>query len=541
MDLTGFQDIANIFIILSVAVFIAFILKNAFFLFLTYYQQGFVWAGRARLAEILFRHYLARPYAVHLRSNSAELLRNLTTSTHEIFAGVVMPLITLTTELLVSVVILAVLLVVDPTATILTTVVLGGCLAAVYGLIRRRLQRWGVESQATQLRILQTAQQALASLQEIKVRGAASFYAETFAAVMARNSTCRRNAQVITQLPRVTIEVLVIGAVLLGALAYLMQGRSLAEGVPVLGLFAVAAFRLMPSLNRIAMQFNSLRFNAAAVDVLHGDFLAAGALPAVPAPSSALTFAKSIVLNNISYHYAKEIADVLSGVSLRIERGQSIALVGPSGSGKSTLVAILMGLLEPSAGFIAVDDCRLDAATLPSWQSHLGYIPQDVFILDDTLRRNIAFGQADADIDEARVHRAISLATLDGLVSDLAHGLDTVLGDRGVRLSGGQRQRAGIARALYLDSDVLVLDEATSSLDVETESQITSAIERLRGDKTLIIVAHRLSTVQFCDIIFFLKDGRVVDRGSFFDLTARNADFRSMVDKLSLATGRIDR
>jgi ABC-type multidrug transport system fused ATPase/permease subunit len=292
----------------------------------------------------------------------------------------------------------------------------------------------------------------------------------------------------------------------------LAQNRSLDAVLPTLGLFTAVAFRLMPSANRVLTSIQTLRYLGPTVDVLHAEFALVVPEPAEarhaiqPAPAK-------LTLDAVHYSYPGATGKALSGVSLSIERGHSVGLIGASGAGKSTLVDILLGLLTPDSGTVQLDGAVIQKR-LRDWQDQIGYVPQTIFLTDDTLRRNVAFGLPNGRIDDAAVRRAISASQLDSLVASLPDGLDTVVGERGIRLSGGQRQRIGIARALYHDPAVLVLDEATSSLDTATEREVMQAVRALRRGKMIIIVAHRLSTVADCDNLYRLEGGRVVAEGS---------------------------
>jgi ATP-binding cassette subfamily C protein len=301
------------------------------------------------------------------------------------------------------------------------------------------------------------------------------------------------------------------------------------ESVPLLGLYAYAGFRVIPSANRIVFLLSEIRFGRAALDRVRGDLaLIARNVPggAAEPSDSDLRFEERLDLERVSYTYEQGAGPVITDLSLTIRRGESIGIVGATGAGKSTLVDLVVGLLEPTAGRLAVDGVDI-RTRLASWQRHIGYVPQSAFLIDDTLRRNIAFGIPDREIDERRVQAATQRAQLESLVASLPEGLATTVGERGVRLSGGERQRVGIARALYHEPAVLVFDEATSALDSRTEAELTRAIEALRGDTTLVLVAHRLSSVRHCDRLVLLRDGRIADSGTFDELMTRNADFRS--------------
>jgi ATP-binding cassette subfamily C protein len=331
------------------------------------------------------------------------------------------------------------------------------------------------------------------------------------------------------------VESVIVTGVLLAVVVILAKGGSSGEIVGVLTLFAAAAFRLIPSTNRIIIALTGIKKGAHAVGLVYDDMRLFGDHPdeAMGDNGKTFTFNDAITVKGLTFHYPEGDGAALKNIDLVLKKGESLGLVGPSGSGKTTFADIVLGLLRPTSGVVTVDGVDISNA-MRAWRRQIGYVPQSIYIIDDTLSRNIAFGLDDAEIDKNKLRKAIRLAQLEELVSDIPDGLETRLGERGVRLSGGQRQRVGIARALYRDPEVLILDEATSSLDGETEHEINSAIERLTGEKTLIIIAHRLSTVRKCQRLAFLRDGRLVDIGSFEELNARNADFSHMVELAQL-------
>ena len=288
--------------------------------------------------------------------------------------------------------------------------------------------------------------------------------------------------------------------------------------LPILGLFSAAAFRLLPSVNRLIGAFQGLRYSVPVINLLFNEFRLFDSLPSQKNIKHALHFQSVVSLDHVDYQYDSAHTLALNNISLRIPVGASVGLVGPSGGGKSTLVDIILGLLPPTQGHVKVDGFDIQT-NLRGWQDQIGYVPQSIYLTDDTLRRNVAFGLSDDMIDEVAVTKAIRLAQLDDFVKSLPDGVNTVVGERGVRLSGGQRQRIGIARALYHDPAVLVLDEATSALDTATEQGVMEAINALHGTKTLIIVAHRLSTVAQCDRLYRIEQGKIVAEGSFEQVT----------------------
>jgi len=374
-------------------------------------------------------------------------------------------------------------------------------------------------------------------IKDIKASGRENFFATTLGGILHRNCMARRRYQFTTATPRLLLETLAIGIMLLGIVGLLTMGRSPGEVVVTLGLFGVVAFRLMPSLNRLTGYASNLRAGSAMVGTIHADIQKVRALPgagavfAEPDPLS-LPLHETLKVENVSYRYPGAERPALAGIDMTVRRGQSVALVGASGAGKTTLADVLLGLLEPDIGNILADGVAI-RSHLRRWQRSIGYVPQDVFLLDGTIRSNVAFGIRDEEIDDERVMKAIRLAQLEKLVEGMPQGLHTVVGEKNA-LSGGQRQRIGIARALYNDPDVLVMDEATSALDAETEHLITQAIESLHGDKTLFIIAHRLSTVRRCDLIFLMHQGMIEDVGSFNELVERHPRFANMVKLMGM-------
>lgn len=326
------------------------------------------------------------------------------------------------------------------------------------------------------------------------------------------------STKTLTDLPRLWLELLAVAGLVALVLVLLVQGKPPTTLLPILGVFAAAAFRIMPSANRILGALQNLRYSLPAIDKLYQEILLLNNT-ASNESNDTMLFQNMLTLEQVTYRYENAEHRALNGVSLNIKWGTAVGFIGTSGAGKSTLVDVILGLLTPASGRVLVDNVDIQS-NLRGWQNQIGYVPQSIFLTDDSLRRNIAFGLSDDLIDDEAVLRAIKAAQLEAFVGGLSEGVNTLVGERGVRLSGGQRQRIGIARALYHDPGVLVLDEATSSLDMATEKSVMEAINALHGEKTLIIIAHRLSTVANCDWIYKMEQGCVIDAGSFEKLTA---------------------
>ena len=519
----------------TVLVALFYVVKNTLLIVGAYVQNAVVNNSVAMAARSLLRGYLSAPYASLFQRNSAELIRNLTDSVEGMFRQVLLSTVILVSEVLVIAGIVTTLTLTAPFVTLITAVILFGTMISLLRLTRRIFTRWGGQQQELKRSILQNLQQSLGGLKEVKVMGREEFFCERVAARQSALLRITARYGAITAVPRLLIETLFVGGMVLVILLVIGRGKAPTDLIPVLGLYAYAGFRIIPSANRILLQLASIRVGTAATNQVYADLISftPPAFAAIGEPNGeALTFTDRLVLDGVSYAYADTHIPVLQEVTLTIRRGESVGIVGPTGVGKSTLIDLILGLLQPSDGRITVDGKDMCQA-LRSWQRKIGYVPQSIFLIDDSLRRNIAFGLKDADIDEQRLQAALHMARLEEFVASLPQGLDTAVGERGIRLSGGQRQRVGIARALYREPEVLLFDEATSALDNQTERAVIGAIETLRGEKTLVIVAHRLSTVRGCDRLVFLRDGRIAGCGSFEELLTNNADFRAMATAVS--------
>lgn len=484
--------------------------KALFLAFLAWRQARFVFGLQANLSQRLFTGYLRQPYTFHLQRNSAQLIRNVTGEVG-LLSGSLSAGLTVLTEILVMLGISVLLCAVEPLGTLFVVSTLGLAGWGFHRLTRGRILRWGKARQLHDGLRIQHLQQGLGGAKDVKLFGRENDFLAQYRVHNVGSARVGQRQTILQQLPRLWLELLaVIG---LAALVIVMigQGKPLEALLPTIGLFAAAAFRLMPSVNRTLGAMQKMRYVLPVIDTLHSEIRLVDGTQA-PQHGEPLSFRRELTLDQVSFRYPSVEALALCGVSLSIPRGVSVGFVGQSGAGKSTLADIILGLLTPESGTVKVDGTDIQT-NLRGWQDLIGYVPQTIFLTDDTLRRNVAFGLPNEQIDEAAVWRATRAAHLEAFVNDLPQGLDTVVGERGIRLSGGQRQRIGIARALYHDPQVLVLDEATSSLDTVTEQGVMKAVRALQGGKTILIVAHRLSTVKHCDYLFHLEGGQVVEEG----------------------------
>jgi ABC-type multidrug transport system fused ATPase/permease subunit len=492
------------------------------------------WQIRAPLSTRLLEGYLRSPYAFFLRRASSRSLTTIVNAAGQVAQSVV-GFADLISDLALIVIINATLLFLQPVVTLIAMLILGLVGAAYLGIGQQRFRRWGRATVEASTLMYEVATEAMSGIKQLKILGIEDHFIGRFDTQVRNYGRAARRNSFAGQALKPLLELLVVAGLLIPIAVALLTGIAAADLVPVLALFAVSAYRLMPGLLHLTSVLQNLSFAQASFAMIDADLSAFRAFTSPHDPiKQDRRLLREIRLEHVSFCYDGTRAPSLDDVSLTIPRGDSIGIVGPSGAGKTTLVDLILGLLAPTSGRIVIDGREREAGAA---QPRLfGYVPQESFLVNDTIGKNIALGAADRSIDDGKLARALAAASLDEVVAQSPAGLDTVVGERGLRLSGGQRQRIGIARALYFDPDVLIFDESTSALDATTESAIAQAIQALRKDKTLIIIAHRLSTVKKCDRLFFMQAGRIVDSGSFAELAERNADFNAMVREMELTS-----
>jgi ATP-binding cassette, subfamily B, bacterial PglK len=515
----------ELLVLASVATAAFFILRALIMLGQQYYQSRTTHLAGVDLSSRLFARYLQLPYAFHLRRNSSELIRNTSDSVSEILGSVITPAVRIISDGLMVLAIVVVLVVTAPLATGLAALALVPLVFITMRIIQPRIKRLGRISQEAGKHSYQALQQGLHGYRDITVLGRQDFFLDRFRTARHTIAGTRIRRSVLGQVPRLSIEATVITLIATFIAVSTLADDGAAGSLPVIGLFAYAALRVMPALNHIVSSLNAIRFGGAALEDVEADL----ALPLLDTVHDVprLRLERELCFEQVSFQYEGTTEPTLHELELVINHGESIGVVGATGAGKSTLIDLLVGLSRPTAGRITVDGVDLRGREA-GWQQDIGLVSQQVYLLDDTLRRNIGLGVRDEDISEEQVREAVRLAQLEEFVASLPQGLDTVVGEGGVRVSGGQRQRVAIARALYRRPSVLVFDEGTSALDNLTEAALTEALAGLREDHTIITVAHRLSTVQSHDRIVFMHEGRIVDVGGFVELTRRNEDFRRL-------------
>jgi len=528
----GFSTINHYLLFLGICTFF-FILFGAAFKSLTIYALNrFSRMREYSISSRMLGVYLRQPYVWFLNRHSAELGKAVLSETEKVVTGVLVPALRILAYGTITVMLAVFLLAAEPIATLVGALVIGGGYVTVFVIARRYLSVIGSERLRANGVRFRVAQEGLGGIKDVKLMGLEDAYLRRFRPPAERYAATNAAAMTIAETPRFLLEAIVFGAMMAFLLTMLStRGGTLDQIVPTVGVFALAGARIFPSLQHIYRAASQLRFNRPTLDALHEDIRVRSAASSVAAPATdgAVTLRERLELANVFYAYPDTPRPALAGLDLTITANTTVGLVGTSGAGKTTAADILLGLLAPQAGAMLVDGQPIDAANLRTWQRRLGYVPQHIFLTDDSIAANIALGRSAEEIDIAAVERAAHIAELhDFVVNELPAGYATAVGERGVRLSGGQRQRIGIARALYHDPDVLILDEATSALDNLTERAVMDAVRNLAHAKTIVMIAHRLSTVRNCNTIFMLEHGRCVAAGDYDTLFEQHQAFREL-------------
>jgi len=530
-NFTNSKSHEEFLIILGFGVIIAISVSNTYQAFMAWAMTNFSRNQTHLLSVRLLRQYLFQPYRFFLNRNTSEMGKNIVAEVSRSVAGVLLPLLNLSSKFIISFSIFILLFAIEPLTALISLLVVGGIYGILFLSVKNRLRRIGVETTDAATERFKIANESMSGIKEIKLRGTENIFLELFfkhSEIYARNYAIRALLAII---PRYFIEVLAFGGIVVIILSLLMTGKTGTEVITLISVYAMAGYRLLPALQSIYSDLTNLKFNLPAIDVLAADFGSDRQIKPSVDDKTELIFEEKINLEKIHFSYDNDLP-VLSGINLCIECNTTVGLVGSTGAGKTTLVDIILGLLDPKKGSITVDSIKINQSNSKSWQRKLGYVPQSIFLLDDTIKRNIAFSASSNQINDNRIIEVAKMANLHQYITTLDDGYNAKVGERGVRLSGGQIQRIGIARALYHNPEVLILDEATSSLDGVTENVVMDAIHNLSNKKTIIMIAHRLSTIKECDVIYFLDKGKIVDSGSYNELIKSNQKFKEMANTL---------
>ena len=509
---------SDFIVIAMISLLFVFIFKTGFLIWKVWLQRGFSNEITSRISRDLFDVYLHQPFSYHLEHNSSTLIRNAQSSS-SLMTGIIDPLLLVISESLVTVGLLFLILWLEPIGSLVTIISFSIFALSFQKVTSAKVRKWGEADNFHKGMLIQHLQQGFGGVKDVKVLRRERFFVREYNSHLESSSKVLRKYETVSTLPRFGLELLTIVGLTLLISVMVLTGRQVSEVMPIIGLFGATAFRLLPAAHQFLASLQSINRNMPILKTLSNDLSLVGNddLEVV----EGIDPFEILEMQNLYFGYGSLLSEALSDVSLSIVKGEAVGFVGQSGAGKSTLVDVLLGLLEPRQGSMFINGSGIKSRIL-WWRSKIGYVPQSIFLTDDTLRKNVAFGLPDEEIDENSVRAAIRSAQLEEFVNSLPEGLNTMVGERGVRLSGGQRQRIGIARALYNNPEVLVLDEATSSLDTETEHGVMQAVQALQGDKTVIIVAHRLSTVEYCDRLYRLDAGRIVDEGTFDEVMNRS-------------------
>lgn len=532
----NFNSVDNFLFFLGIVVFVIFISTLAFRAFTLYAITRFSSMRVHTMACRLLAAYLRQPYEYFLGRNTADMAKSILSEINQVTTKVLMPLMKLIAGVMMAVAILLLLLVVEPMVSIGAAVLLGGFYTIVYVFSRRVLHYIGEDRiLANKERFILTSE-VLNGIKELKLLGRDNAYMLRFEEPSKRYARHQATVTLISQLPRYAIQAVSLGGVVLMILYLLGRHKDLENALPLIALFAFAGYRLIPAFQEVFGNIAQLRYGLPVLDSLYKDLTAKQEFEKkiTNKTNIRLDLSYQITIKDVTYRYPSSEKDALKNLNIIMPRGNSIGFVGRTGAGKSTTVDLILGLLTPTKGQILIDKIPLDSSNMRAWQDKIGYVPQSIYLSDDTVAANIAFG-IDADsIDYKAVENAARIAHIHDYINlEMPDGYYTIVGERGVRLSGGQRQRLAIARALYHDPDVIIFDEATSALDNSTEAAIMEAIEELHGTKTIILIAHRLSTVRSCDRIFLLDNGEVKAEGRYQELLTNSLEFRNLAQTVA--------
>ncbi|MCC1495744.1 ABC transporter ATP-binding protein [Alcanivorax sp. 1008] len=487
----------------------------------------------AELSSRLYRHYMHQPWLFHAGGSSSQLTNQIAQECTRITAGIINPLMQMNARIVMATLMAVAIFIFNPAVAITGLTLFAVAYLTMYRIVRQKLIRNGGIITSSQRLRFKLMGEGFGGIKDVLLLGRQEIFTDRFDHASAGFAAAQGKNQVISQVPRFVMELAAFGSVIF-LILYLLAAYdgNLGTILPVLSVYALAGFKLLPAFQQIYSSISSIRGSLTAFEGLRDDLRASASATLQPVRSRSgkehLIPRQSIEIKSVQFTYPGKAEPALRDLTMTIGVNKVIGVVGASGSGKSTVIDILLGLIQPDTGLLLVDGEPIAKERLRSWQNSLGFVPQSIFLADSSIRENIAFGLPLDLVDEEKVRRAASMAHLDELLAELPQGLDTRVGERGVQLSGGQRQRIGIARALYNDADVLVLDEATSALDGITEKLIMDAIHDFSGKKTIVMIAHRLATVRKCDIIYFLEDGCVVDKGSYTELIERSPTFKKM-------------
>lgn len=533
---SGLSDPADFLFAVGIGVLLTLGVSSIFSVFTTWRLSLFGMQVGAEIADRLYKHYLNQSWLFHASNSSAQLTRKIAAETNRVTTSILIAFVKLNSKLVLALFIAVAVISYHPVVAIAGLLIFSGGYLCVYFVVRKRLLRNGVTISRTQGDRFRLMNEAFGGIKDLILLDRTNSFVDQFSATGERLARAQGTSAAYSQVPRYLMELIAFGAMIGLVLVLLrMHDGTLSQVLPVLAVYALAGLKLLPALQQIYNSVTTIKAAIPALESIKPDLVASQSSPRTTRSNARASEGKvslvepgDISLEGVTFSYPGKDKPALADLNLRITQNTTVGLVGESGSGKSTTIDLILALIEPQQGNLKVGDTVIDQSNRKLWQKNIGFVPQSIFLSEGSIAENIAFGLAPDEIDLNKVRQAATIAHLDELIADMPDGLNTMVGERGVRLSGGQRQRIGIARALYNQASVLVFDEATSALDGITENIIMSAIHELAGQKTIILIAHRLKTVEQCDIIYMMDEGRVVDHGTYTELLSRNEKFKHM-------------
>ena len=528
-----FQSINHFLIFLGVSVLLILIISNALMFLSLWGLARFSWMRNHTISRRLLISYLMQPYSFFLSQNTNKLGKNILSEVQETVNNILIPTIQIFSRGIVVLLIFILLLIIEPFLALILLAVFGGSYILIYSVVRRKLNEISALRFKTNTERYKTVNEAFGDIKLLKLMNKEEYFIDSYSKPSYEYARLHSINLVISYLPRHIMEIIALGGIIVVVLYLIISSSGLNEFLPLIGIYAFATYRLVPAIQLIFTSIAQIRFSSKALDMLVSDMNTFAKSETYfkksKEISNPINLKKQLELKNISFSYPGTQKPTLKNINLEIKANTSVGFAGMTGSGKTTLANIILGLLKPDAGLILVDGIEINDENLLAWQRNLGYIPQDINLYDDTVAQNIAFGVPKKDISMDKVKEAAMIANIhDFIKRELPQDYETIVGEKGIRLSGGQRQRIGIARALYHNPSVLVLDEATSSLDSATENEVFKAIENIAKKKTLIIIAHRLTTIEGCDIIYLLENGNIIGSGNYHELIDSSAQFKKL-------------
>lgn len=508
----NFRSQQSFLIFLTSVIIFVFIFKNVYMIIQKYAIYKFSYNTQRKISTELLKAYMSEPYTFFLNNNTAVLQRSMQEDA-TLFTTGILHFLELVIEIATCIALGCYLFYISKSITVIVVGLLVVCIGIFMVVSKKYAKNIAKNDQVYKAKLYQWMNQAIGGIKEVKVLNREDFFIESYENYYRKYARGLKNSRLIATIPKYIVEMMCMSGLLIAVIVKMMYGqKEIVDFIPQLAAFAVAAFRLMPSVGRINEHVTNILYSAPSIELVYHDLKQVEELPPeVMEPAMNWKLDKEIVIHNVCYRYPDVQEDVIHNAEFSIKKGQTIAFVGESGAGKTTMADIILGLLTPQYGKIKADQMNV-FEHINTWHREIGYIPQTIYLSDDSIRNNVAFGIRESEINDEQVIEAIKRAQLFDFVDSLPNGLDTFVGDRGVRLSGGQRQRIGIARALYHDPEILVLDEATSALDNDTEAAVMEAIESLYGKKTMIIIAHRLTTIQNADVVYEVTNGKVIEK-----------------------------